>query len=242
MGKLSKAEKKRRAAALNASLNSDSSSSSISSSPPSKASRIEELPTAFNVQQHFQSAEAFSAHLHALLPDKFNSLTPDNRALVDCIGTAIYSVHSHSHNSLLSKFNEQQATIQTLNNQISNHETELVKHKDEIAELMTIVNDLRASQIEQQKHSKKLEAYIDSLDSYQRRETLILSEEDIPKELSNEDSAKVALNLIKSKLNYDLPPECISIAHRLGPKSEKKRPIIVKFVRRSLQSKQTVGH
>ena len=41
--------------------------------------------------------------------------------------------------------------------------------------------------------------------------------------------------ILQSKLNYTIKPEEISIAHRLGPKSNKKRPIIVKFTRRSIK-------
>ena len=187
------------------------------------------------IHQHFQSAETFTAQLHAILPDKFSSLSADNRALVDCIGTVIYSAHSDSHNSLSSQISDQQATIQDLNNQISKQQSELSQQKDDISELKATVETLKTSLLEQQTHTKKLESYIESIDTYQRRESLILSGEDLPNESTNEDSTKVAIHLIKSKLNYTISPEDISVAHRLGQKSDKKRALIVKFVRRSLK-------
>ena len=235
---ISKAEKRLRqkaAAGLNSSHNSDTSSHSNVSSPPPKSSRRDSPAEPTEAALQFQSKEQFSHHLQSLITDKFSSLTPDNRTLVDCISAVVYSFHSNSHSLLQSQFNSQNNTIQSLTTQLSTQVTQLTEQRSEISELRSLVNNLQTALEQQQKETLRLETYLDSIDSYQRRESLIFSGAEIPEELEKEDSAKVALNLLQSKLNYTIKPEEISIAHRLGPKSDKKRPIIVKFTRRSIK-------
>ena len=216
-------------AGLDTSLHSDTSAtSSFTDSPPPKASRIN--------SPSLGSAQQFSNHLQAILTDKLSSLSPENQTLVDCISSVIYSFFSNSNSSLVNELQSQQSKILSLSNQISSYQSDFSKQQKEISELKSIVHSLQKSLTEQQEKSKSLEAYIESIDCYQRRETLIISGEDLPPECPKEDSTKVALSLIQSKLHYTIPTNEVSVAHRLGPKlNDKKRPIIVKFVRRSVK-------
>ena len=79
--------------------------------------------------------------------------------------------------------------------------------------------------------SKVLEESIDQQEQYSRRNCLLIHGVE---ENSNEDTDKLALNIINNDLEIDLTETAIDRTHRIGdPKKKKKkvRPIIVTFVR-----------
>ena len=81
------------------------------------------------------------------------------------------------------------------------------------------------------KRSKVLEESIDQQEQYSHRNCLLIHGVE---ENSNEDTDKLALNIINNDLEIDLTEIAIDRTHRIGdPKKKKKkvRPIIVKFVR-----------
>ena len=86
---------------------------------------------------------------------------------------------------------------------------------------------------------RKLIAYqekIDDLESYGRRNTMVISGPSMPTAVTDEDSIAVAVQLIQAKLDVPIVPEDICVAHRLGARKSNepdKRNIIVKFVRRT---------
>ena len=71
---------------------------------------------------------------------------------------------------------------------------------------------------------------------YERRDTIIVSGPDLPKEELNENSVDVVVRSIRENLHINLNNSNINVAHRLGAKKSQNdsRPIIVK-----LQSRQT---
>lgn len=80
-----------------------------------------------------------------------------------------------------------------------------------------------------------LENQIDELNQYERRDTIIVSGQDLPHEVPNENPTDVIVTTIKNVLNVEIEKSDINIAHRLGKRSSAnvKKPIIVK-----LQSRQ----
>ena len=86
---------------------------------------------------------------------------------------------------------------------------------------------------------RKLKNELDHTDSYQRRETVILSGNGVPEGNNDENCKAVVCHLVKNQLKLNLNPEDISTAHRLGRKPGYQRPdkrnIIVKLCRRDLK-------
>ena len=81
------------------------------------------------------------------------------------------------------------------------------------------------------KRSKVLEESIDQQEQYSCQNCSLIHGVE---ENSNEDTDKLALNIINNDLEIDLTETAIDRTHRIGdPKKKKKkvRPIIVKFVR-----------
>ena len=108
---------------------------------------------------------------------------------------------------LMMKLNEKDHVIQKLN--------------DEVFTLKAIVS--------------RLENKIDDNDSYERRDTLLFSGNDMPMYSNNEDTSQIISTLLKNKLKLSLPADSISVSHRLGspPKrGEDRRKVIAKFCRR----------
>ena len=127
--------------------------------------------------------------------------------------------------SLCSKFDNLVAEVQELK--------KIIEVKDEkISSLNCEVTSLK-------EEVNKLKNMIDDEDAYVRRESIILSGTAVPEVVIGEICVNIARDLIKSNLKIDIKPHDVSVAHRLGPKTNAqgadKRPIIVKFSRRDLK-------
>ena len=110
--------------------------------------------------------------------------------------------------------------------------TALEAKKQEISELNNEVKNLKSK-------VSHLESQIDEADSYERRDTLILTGEQIPLYSQGEISTEVTRALISDKLKISLPQNSVSTCHRLGRKptnqTPDRRPIVVKFCQRDLK-------
>ena len=106
----------------------------------------------------------------------------------------------------------------------------IIAEKDQkIVKLETEVNDLKTK-------VQELENNIDSVDQYERRDTIILSGSSVPEETTNETTNSVVISAIKDNLKIILNESDISVSHRLGPKrQDRNRPIIVKLNNRSIK-------
>ena len=85
----------------------------------------------------------------------------------------------------------------------------------------------------------RLEDKMDEEDSYVRRDTLLFSGKNVPVYSSSENTGEVLRNLLRTKVDYNLPEGTISVAHRLGSvptRGEDRRTIIAKLCRRELKS------
>ena len=105
-----------------------------------------------------------------------------------------------------------------------------LEEKDkQIKDLTCEVNGLKSKVCE-------LEANIDSVDQYERRDTIILSGPALPPETNNELTNNVVISAIKDNLRINISESDLSITHRLGPHTQqRKRPIIVKLTNRTLK-------
>ena len=113
---------------------------------------------------------------------------------------------------------------------------------DSTAELRTLVlskteevASLQAQKRDLQHKVDVLQEKLDDAESYSRRDCVILSGRCIPAETPSEDTAKVAMELLKNKLNVDLPLSEINMVHRIGKQnvaSGINRKCIIKLVLR----------
>lgn len=71
---------------------------------------------------------------------------------------------------------------------------------------------------------KKLNSRIDDIESEQRSSTVIISGSKVPSVIHGEDTSRVACDLIKRELKYELHPDKVSIAYRIGKKPNTQSP------------------
>ena len=82
---------------------------------------------------------------------------------------------------------------------------------------------------------RKLEDQLDDNDSYERRDTVILSGQKLPVQTLNESTQNLVCRLIKDNLDVNINAEDISTVHRLDNRGDKKC-IIVKFCRLDIKN------
>ena len=121
-----------------------------------------------------------------------------------------------------------------------NLQTYLDTMKTEFLDLLTAQNTeisgLKSSVDSLQKRVLQLEDRIEDNESYERRDTLIVSGNKVPVKQSTENTTEVICNVLKNNLNIVVNPQEISVSHRLNTKKTERAPIIVKFCRRNVKS------
>ena len=106
---------------------------------------------------------------------------------------------------------------------------ELVKRDEEIANLKCQISDLK-EQVE------NFATHIDSVEQYERNDTVVISGPALPPESSHENTKSLVVSVVKEHLKLVMKEEDISVAHRLGPARQGgQRPVIVKLVNRSFK-------
>ena len=115
-------------------------------------------------------------------------------------------------------------------------EKEKMEQHQELMKLSTI-DSIKVEVGQLAEMVEKQEQYLDDLEQYGRSNCLILHGNNIDHRISSMDVEKYVLNIINTKL--DLPTSIsdsdIDICHPLPSKTNKK-PIIIKFVRRSIRN------
>lgn len=111
--------------------------------------------------------------------------------------------------------------IETLKDDLRRKETEVEQLQNEVKDLKIKVTSL--------------ETQIDDVEQYERRDTIILNGPSVPPETPTENTVSVTVATIREHLKINLKENDLSVAHRLGPKHNHTRPIIVKLVNRSLK-------
>jgi seryl-tRNA synthetase len=111
-------------------------------------------------------------------------------------------------------------TINALTNAVSE------KLKQHMEKLSTEVAELKDTVAKKDEHITELTARLDDLEQYNRRNGVRIF--GYPEQsIENTDSIVIE---IAGKIGVKLSPDDISRSHRVGPKSLKDRPLIVKFV------------
>lgn len=105
----------------------------------------------------------------------------------------------------------------------------IISQKDEV------ITQLQSQVRQLETRVSELENLVDEVNQYERRDTIIVSGPNLPKEEHNENSVDVVVKSIKENLHINITNNDINVAHRLGVKKSPidTRPIIVK-----LQSRQ----
>jgi hypothetical protein len=111
--------------------------------------------------------------------------------------------------------------------EVTDRFTELLQEKNErIEKLEREVTTLKSS-------IGKFEERVDDAESMQRRDDIIISGDDVPCVVDNENCPKVACNLIKEKLQVNIKLSNVMSATRIGKKPPTQKPdkrnLLVKF-------------
>lgn len=143
---------------------------------------------------------------NAELPELLNSLSEESRSLVKIIKLVI---------------------TEQFNSEIETLREELIKRDSEICEIKNEVKDLRNKVVD-------LESHLDSLEQYERRDSIIISGPALPRETQQENPVEIVVNTLKDTLKLNVQEQDISVAHRLGKSNQEyPRPMIVKLINRS---------
>ena len=118
-------------------------------------------------------------------------------------------------------------------------QTEFAKLREEMSTKDGEIVELREKVTCLDKTVAKLRELIDDNDSYDRRDTIVLSGKAIPVFNVGENSTNIARDVIKNVLKIEMSPNDISVSHRFGKKPANQQPdkrdIIVKLCRRDLK-------
>lgn len=136
---------------------------------------------------------------------------------------------------LLDSVNE----MNELKNDCKGMQLELEKLRNASVSLEDQNRILKDQLLERDKQVKHHEFVLNEHEQYSRANNIrIYGLEDKTKEESAEESSAIVIQMLKDKLDLKVFPQEIDIAHRLGKFStEGNRPVIVRFVRRSLKKK-----
>lgn len=128
-------------------------------------------------------------------------------------------------------------TIVITKNITKNVTMELERLKEELTKKDTQISNLTEEVRDLKMKVQDLELNIDSVDQYERRDTIIISGPLIPEETPQENTTHTVTSLVKENLKINISESDINITHRIGPKqAQRKRAIIVKLNNRSLKS------
>ena len=108
--------------------------------------------------------------------------------------------------------------------------TSMFKEKNDLIDAMKCEMDGLKQRV------SKLEENIDNQDAYERRDTLVFSGKCLPQPKNIENCSQIIIDTVREKLQINLDPNDISVAHRYGAKNASQRPdnrgIIIKLCRR----------
>ena len=116
-------------------------------------------------------------------------------------------------------------------------EKEKMEQHQELMKLSTIIDSIKIEVGQLAEMVEKQEQYLDDLEQYGRSNCLILHGNNIDHRISSIDVEKYVLNILNTRLNLptSISDSDIDICHPLPSKTNKK-PIIIKFVCRSIRN------
>lgn len=160
-----------------------------------------------------------------------NPTSGDGKKLVPIIR----SLFQKFEESLTAMFTEQVDKLRSdFHNLVESQNAEISSLRETVQQQRLLVSNLNSK-------VSKLELGLDEADAYERRDTLIISGQNIPVGYNGENCVEVVRQLSLDKLGLTFDACDVSTAHRLGkrnnPESPDKRGIIVKFCRRDISKR-----
>ena len=179
----------------------------------------------------------------------FSNLSEEGSTLASLIQKTIDKIGSleTSFSTQLSSINTQLqdkidflvGKMKTLENQVKMLESNMESLKVKTDSLEKELKTLKSENRELKSELHVLSESNDSLESYTRRECIIISGKSVPPETDDENTDEIVIKLVKEKLNKTLSNADIHVSHRIGSTAGKPdgyvRPIIIKLFRRPLK-------
>lgn len=140
--------------------------------------------------------------------------------------------------TLMASLSQESKTMVTILKMVITNQftTEIEALKEELTNKDSAILKLQSEVSDLQHKVTYLETTIDSVEQYERRDTIIVSGPSLPSEVHTENAKNIIVNTIRNHLKINIKDEDISVAHRLGKVNQnKKRPIIMKLVNRSMK-------
>lgn len=166
-------------------------------------------------------------------PQRHQTITTDKQVPVEAVTSDC------ELDSLLNSLSEESKTLvkilkiiitQQFKSELDLLKKEVTKKDETIANLSEEIKVMK-------QQVQALENTIDTVDQYERRDTIIFSGPAIPDENRLENASETIINVVKDNLRINLKDSDINVAHRLGPiQTQRKRPIIVKLSNRALKN------
>ena len=103
-----------------------------------------------------------------------------------------------------------------------------------------VITDLKDKVCKLENKVESLESKLDEREQHERKETLILSGQQVPDGKKNEDCKMIISELIKTHTKLILKPEDITLAHRIGPKQDGSDKRRISFKMRNQELVQTL--
>ena len=181
-------------------------------------------------------------HFDKLISTELNELGIADKALLRAIDKLIKLNNAVLDSYFDSKFKDLKVDVEAQISASTARYIQALQEKDKVIQDLTVqVQALQDSNnILEAKLSSSIADFskrLDDQDMYERRDTLVFSGKDLPPEADEEDAVTTVVSAVRNSLGLELHPCEINVAHRLGPKKDgKQRPIICKFVRRSMKS------
>ena len=165
----------------------------------------------------------FQPVLDQLLQTDLQNISNEGKAIVQSIAKLLNHSLLAAYKQSDERFRLKDIQIAVLNAQNS--------------ELQNKISSMERRMAAMESQYRELSDKVDDIDQYERRDTVIVSGNDLPVETETESPAEVIIKTLNSKLALDLSMADINVAHRLGRKnSTRPRPIIVKLQSRTRKS------
>lgn len=190
-----------------------------------------------------------SEHQHLLLEfenkvkciiETFNQKLQEKQAKLEELEQHVKEKVARMTNNFDKMIQEKDARIEALEHEIDNKIEQVVDtFQHLLQEKHSKIEELEQQVVTLENKVDGLEEKLEDTESYERRDTVVISGSAIPQAIDDEDSVTVATTLIKEKIGIVLNPTEVSIAHRMGKKpdtqTQDKRSIIMKLCRREMK-------
>ena len=121
-----------------------------------------------------------------------------------------------------SRFDAIESRVRVLEDDRDRVNANMNDHVSQLSELRNEVNTLRAE-------LKRTRSDLNGLEQHGRRWAVRIHGIKLPNDTRNEPGKQVAIDFLKTHLNLEIPIRDIDCAHRVGPITNGKQPLLVQF-------------